>query len=92
MLTGKRSAPATTACRLSRNGGAPGRSIRRAVVNVANPGSHVDVTQSMLFAGKHVYSEKSMTLNIEGADMLAKLAEEQGVLLVSAPCSPAYSE
>ncbi len=33
-----------------------------------------------------------MTLNIEGADMLAKLAEEQGVLLVSAPCSPAYSE
>jgi predicted dehydrogenase len=58
-----------------------------AVVNVTNPGSHVDVSHSALLAGKHVYSEKPLALNLEDADLLAKSAAEQGVLFVSAPCS-----
>ena len=56
------------------------------VVNLTNPGSHFEVTKKCLEAGKHVYSEKPMTVSLEEAKTLTDLAKSRNLFLSSAPC------
>ena len=57
------------------------------VVNLTNPKSHFEISLSALSAGKHVYSEKPLALNIDDAQRLVSEAESRGLILGSAPCS-----
>lgn len=57
------------------------------VVNLTNPASHFDVSRSALSAGKHVYSEKPLAMDLGQANELAALARSGGLELASAPCS-----
>jgi predicted dehydrogenase len=57
------------------------------VVNLTNPRSHVEVTTAALEAGKHVYSEKPLAMEITDALRLVELAESKDLQLSAAPCS-----
>ena len=57
------------------------------VLNLTNPVSHFDVTRASLEAGKHVYSEKPLGLELAQAQHVTELAERRGLRLSSAPCS-----
>ena len=53
---------------------------------VLTPASaHYDVIRKMLLAGKHVWTEKTMTVTVEQGRELVRLAEEKGLLLGVAP-------
>ncbi len=56
------------------------------VVNLTNPNSHFEVSKMCLEAGKHVYSEKPMTVNLTEGQALVDLAKSKGLYLSSAPC------
>lgn len=47
--------------------------------------THYELAKKALEAGKHVYTEKTMTITPETARELVKLAEEKGLYLGSAP-------
>ena len=55
------------------------------VVNLTPPQCHYAVTKSALEAGKHVYSEKPLTTDLEQARKLFALAEANGLYLCCAP-------
>lgn len=57
------------------------------VVNLTNPGSHYEVSRAALEAGKHVYSEKPLSMDLSQAEELVTLAERRELGLSSAPCS-----
>jgi predicted dehydrogenase len=57
------------------------------VLNCTNPSSHYAVSRACLIAGKHVYSEKPLSMVFEEAEELVGLAEERGLSLSGAPCS-----
>jgi predicted dehydrogenase len=57
------------------------------VVNLTNPKSHFEVSKACLQAGKHVYSEKPLAVELERARELVALAENRGLGLAAAPCS-----
>lgn len=57
------------------------------VVNLTHPQSHHEVSRAALLAGKHVYSEKPLSLVAEDAQDLAALARERGLMLSGAPCN-----
>jgi predicted dehydrogenase len=57
------------------------------VVNLTDPRSHYEVSRASLLAGKHVYSEKPLSMVLSEAQELVALARERGLLLSSAPCS-----
>lgn len=57
------------------------------VVNLTNPHSHYEVSRRSLEAGRHVYSEKPFSEDLEQARELVELAEQRGLVLSSAPCS-----
>lgn len=57
------------------------------ILNLTNPGAHFAVTKACLDAGKHVYSEKPLALDMAGARELCELAAARSVRLASAPCS-----
>ena len=57
------------------------------ILNLTNPSAHFEVSKACLEAGKHVYSEKPLSIDMEGARRLCALAEEHSLLLASAPCS-----
>ena len=57
------------------------------VVNLTNPRSHFGVSKACLEAGKHVYSEKPLALDLREAEHLVELAEQSNLLLASAPCT-----
>jgi len=57
------------------------------VLNLTNPRSHFDVSKAALLAGKHVYSEKPLAMNMDQARELVELAESRGLQIASAPCS-----
>lgn len=46
---------------------------------------HAPLIEQALKAGKHVYTEKTMTVSLEDAKRLLELAEEKGLYLGSAP-------
>lgn len=56
------------------------------VINLTNPNSHFEVTKMCLEAGKHVYSEKPMTVTLSEGQALVDLARSKGLYLSSAPC------
>ena len=57
------------------------------ILNLTNPGSHYEITKVSLEAGKHVYSEKPLAMNLEEAKELVQIAEKKTLYLSSAPCS-----
>lgn len=57
------------------------------VLNLTNPSSHYSVSKAALEAGKHVYSEKPLAMEMWQAEELVKLAEQRSLYISSAPCS-----
>jgi len=57
------------------------------VVNLTNVRSHYQVVKQALQAGKHVYSEKPLTTDLEQSRELFALAQSRGVVLGGAPCN-----
>lgn len=57
------------------------------VLNLTNPKSHYELSKASLTAGKHVYSEKPLSINMQEAQELVDLAEDKKLLLSGAPCS-----
>src|SRR2546423_1775035 len=57
------------------------------VLNLTNPRSHQEITQSCLEADKHVYSEKPLAMTYTAARELVALAERRNLYLACAPCS-----
>mgnify|MGYP005993367101 CR=1 FL=1 len=57
------------------------------ILNLTNPSAHHTLNLACLEAGHHVYSEKPLALEMDQARALHRLAEEKGLMLVSAPCS-----
>jgi predicted dehydrogenase len=57
------------------------------VLNLTNPKSHYAVTKECLEAGKHVYTEKPLAMDLDHARELVETAERRGLGLASAPCS-----
>ena len=55
------------------------------VLNLTIPAAHASVSTTALEAGKHVWSEKPITVDRESAQALVNLAEERGLLLGVAP-------
>lgn len=55
------------------------------VVNLVSPASRVEVSRAALLAGKHVYSDKPLSLDRPGAKELIDLAAKQDQLLALAP-------
>lgn len=56
-------------------------------LNLTNPRSHFEITKRCLAAGKHVYSEKPLGMDMTEAAQLVQLAEAKGLYLSTAPCS-----
>ena len=48
------------------------------VLNLTNPRSHYEVTRASLEAGKHVYSEKPLAMQLDEAEALVELCRVQG--------------
>lgn len=57
------------------------------VLNLTNPRNHFEVSKAALEAGKHVYSEKPLAMEIDDAKALVALAKEKNLHISSAPCS-----
>lgn len=55
------------------------------VANFTSIESHVEITKAALLAGKHVYSEKPMAMDLASAKMLVELAQAQNLRLSVAP-------
>lgn len=55
------------------------------VLNITRPYEHYEVTKQALLHGKHVYSEKPLSPDLNEAKELALLAKEKGLLLGGAP-------
>jgi predicted dehydrogenase len=57
------------------------------VVNLTNPQSHFVVSRDALLAGKHVYSEKPLGMDMIEANELVHIAKSNNLYLSGAPCS-----
>ncbi|MBB5266034.1 putative dehydrogenase [Catenibacillus scindens] len=55
------------------------------VVNLTIPAAHYEINMKALNAGKNVYCEKPLALNLEDAEATVKLAKEKGLIACSAP-------
>ena len=55
------------------------------VVNLTVPSAHFKVSKQILEAGKHVYSEKPLTLSLADAKALQALAKKKKLQVASAP-------
>ena len=55
------------------------------VVNLTTPGSHCEVTKSILAAGKHAYSEKPLGLTLEEVADMRTAANQAGLRIGAAP-------
>ncbi len=57
------------------------------ILNLTNPHAHFTVSKSCLEAGYNVYSEKPLSIKMEDAFELHRIAAEKDLYLASAPCS-----
>jgi len=57
------------------------------ILNLTSPQSHYETTRACLEAGKHVFTEKPLAMNLVEAQLLVELSEQFGLMLVSAPCT-----
>jgi predicted dehydrogenase len=57
------------------------------IINLTTIKSHYAVTKRALQAGKHVYTEKPITLDLDQTKELFGLAEGKGLILSAAPCN-----
>ncbi|WP_312365752.1 Gfo/Idh/MocA family oxidoreductase [Ensifer sp.] len=57
------------------------------VVNLTTPESHYTVNRAALCAGKHVYCEKPLAMDVDEASELVELAKERGLVLAGAPAN-----
>lgn len=57
------------------------------VVNLSNPQSHYEISKASLERGKHVYSEKPLSMHIEQGKELVEIAERNHLSLATAPCN-----
>lgn len=57
------------------------------VVNLTTPESHYEVTSRALTAGKHVYCEKPLALELAQAEALVTQAQAAGLTLTTAPAN-----
>lgn len=55
------------------------------VVNLTTPAAHYPVIKQLLEAGKHVYTEKVLTVELEHAAELVKIADQKHLYLGAAP-------
>ncbi len=55
------------------------------VVNLTTPGAHYPVIKQLLQGGKHVYTEKVLSVELEHAAELVALANQKGLYLGAAP-------
>ena len=55
------------------------------IVNLTPVGAHYGIIKAALLAGKHVYTEKTLTDDPKTAEELCALADEMGLYLCSAP-------
>ena len=55
------------------------------IVNLTPVGSHEEITRMALEAGKHVYTEKTITSSFDSAELLCQLADRKKLFLGSAP-------
>ncbi len=55
------------------------------VINLTPPAAHYSVIKELLLAGKNVYTEKILALSFAEGEELARLADEKGLYLGSAP-------
>lgn len=55
------------------------------IVNLTPAPSHYEIIRRALSAGKHVYTEKTLTVELSEAAQLMKLAREKSLYLCSAP-------
>lgn len=55
------------------------------VLNLTNPAAHYEVDMEILNAGKHLYCEKPLALEVEDAQKVVDLAKEKGLMAVGAP-------
>ncbi|MDL2233694.1 Gfo/Idh/MocA family oxidoreductase [Ruminococcaceae bacterium OttesenSCG-928-L11] len=55
------------------------------ILNLTRPYEHFEVTKAALNAGKHVFSEKPLAVDMEEADQLVALAKEKGLYMGGAP-------
>ena len=57
------------------------------VVNLTTPESHFEISRMALEAGKHVYSEKPLAMDLQDAMRLIALADAKGLTLATAPAN-----
>ena len=57
------------------------------VVNLTTIQAHDEISRRALEAGKHVYSEKPITTDMQATRELFALAERRGLILTGAPCN-----
>ncbi len=55
------------------------------VVNLTTPGAHYPVIRQLLEGGKHVYTEKVLSVELEHAAELVDIANREGLYLGAAP-------
>lgn len=55
------------------------------IVNLTIPAAHFSVSKAILEAGKHVYSEKPLTITLEEGKALQALAKQKGLAIGCAP-------
>jgi predicted dehydrogenase len=55
------------------------------VVNLTTPVAHYPVIRQLLEAGKHVYTEKVLSVELEHAAELVKIADQKNLYLGAAP-------
>ena len=55
------------------------------IVNLTTPPLHYDITKRALLAGKHVHSEKPLSISYAQGKELVQIAEEKGLFLGCAP-------
>lgn len=57
------------------------------VVNLTDPHAHLEVSQQILGAGKHLYTEKPLGMRTADAIALRSLANKKALRIAAAPCN-----